>query len=242
MKLALIGYGKMGREIERIAISRNHTVVLKISSSNQHELKEVNLKSADAAIEFTTPDAASDHIIKCFLAGIPIIAGTTGWHDRLDHIKQECMRLKGALLYASNFSVGANIFFEINKLLASLMKNYPEYNLEIEETHHLQKLDKPSGTAITLANDIIETNPKKKMWTIRESELNKKEKIFIRSVRKENVVGIHQVQYQSETDCIRISHEAFSRSGFALGAVMAAEWMAGKKGVFTMSDMLQALT
>ncbi|MEP7170521.1 MAG: 4-hydroxy-tetrahydrodipicolinate reductase [Bacteroidota bacterium] len=238
MKLALIGYGKMGKEIEHIAASMGHEIVLKINRQNLSQFTSENLIKADAAIEFTQPAAAFFNISKCFDSGIPVVTGTTGWYDQLNEVKELCMMKNGSILHASNFSIGVNLFFELNRKLAKLMRAHNDYKVSLEEIHHTQKLDKPSGTAITLANDIIAASELKKIITINDSEKNDKEKLFINSVRKENIVGTHSVNYQSEIDSIKIKHEAFSRKGFAQGAVLAAKWLIGRKGFFQMKDFL----
>lgn len=239
MKIAIIGYGKMGKEVEQIAMQRNHQIVLKIEKNNVDELISSNLKNADVAIEFSTPASTIDNIKLCFESGIPVVVGTTGWYESLDTVKENCIRKSASMLYASNFSIGVNIFFELNRKLAAMMKKQAGYHVSLTEIHHTQKLDKPSGTAITLANDILKEAPGKKSWTIDENDADKNEKIFIESIRKGDVVGMHQVRYQSSIDEIEIMHDAKSRKGFAIGAVLAAEWLAGKKGFFTMQDFIE---
>lgn len=238
MKFALIGYGKMGKEIELMAQSAGHEVVLKINKENLSQFTSENLSKAEVAIEFTQPAAAFFNISKCFDSGIPIVTGTTGWYDQLNEVKELCQMKNGSLLYASNFSIGVNLFFELNRKLAEMMKSHTEYKISLEEIHHVQKLDKPSGTAITLANAINAASGSEKKITINESEKNDPEKIFINPLRKENVIGTHVVNYQSAIDKIEIRHEAFSRKGFAQGAVLAAQWLKGKKGFFEMKDFL----
>jgi 4-hydroxy-tetrahydrodipicolinate reductase len=240
MKIALIGYGKMGKEIEQVSLSMGHEIVLKISRENLSRFTSDNLRKAEVAIEFTQPSAAFFNTGKCFDSGIPVVTGTTGWYDQLNEVKELCQMKNGALLYASNFSIGVNLFFELNRKLAGLMKTQKEYNVSLEEIHHTQKLDKPSGTAITLAKDIIASSGPKKNFTINDAEKNDEEKLFINSVRTENVVGIHAVKYQSAIDKIEIKHEAFNRKGFAQGAILAAQWLIGKKGFFEMKDFLKA--
>ena len=230
MKIALLGYGRMGKSIETIAINRNHTISLKISDTNS----EYDFSNTDVAIDFSIPTVAVSNIKKALDAGIPVISGTTGWLDQYDDILDYCKSKNGTFLYASNFSLGVNIFFEINKRLSELMSGFSEYKAEIEEIHHTQKLDAPSGTAITLAEQIIkQTNYTN--WTLDESKPNE---IHIDAKRIENVPGTHEVTYNSEIDTISIKHTAHSRQGFALGAVIAAEWIKDKKGVFTMRDVL----
>lgn len=236
MKIAIIGYGKMGKEIEQIALQRGHEVTLKITSSNLDEMSTENLQKCDVAIEFTRPDKAIGNIKKCFDANLPVVVGTTGWFEQLEEVKELCNSSNNTLLYASNCSLGVNIFFELNKKLAQLMKKQEEYEVTIEETHHTQKLDAPSGTAITLAEGLIENYPSKSSW---ENSKSEDESVLpVISHRIENVPGTHVIKYSSEIDEIEIKHTAHNRKGFASGAVIAAEYIAPKKGVFTMSDVL----
>lgn len=237
MNIAIIGYGKMGKAIEEIAAKRGHSITCRISSSNIQDLKPAVLQTADVAIEFTQPDAAPTNIKTCILAGLPVISGTTGWNNQKPEIEAFCQAYQGAFLHASNFSIGVNIFFEINKKLAALMNKYEVYDVNVHEIHHTAKLDKPSGTAITLANDIIQYTNRKKVWTISGTEPNSRS-IHIVSERKDPAPGTHIVSWSSEIDDIEIKHTAHSRTGFALGAVLAAEWLAGRNGVFTMKDVL----
>jgi 4-hydroxy-tetrahydrodipicolinate reductase len=237
MKLALIGYGKMGKEIEQIAVSRGHSVVLKIDVDNQHDLTIENLSGADVAIEFTTPATAVGNYMICFEAGVPVVSGTTGWLDQRNIVDKKCMVLNGCFFYASNFSLGMNLFFELNKILARMMKPFPEYDITMTEIHHTQKLDAPSGTAITLAEGILNENKSKKSWTIDQPK--SKEELHILPIRKDPYPGLHSVKYDSEVDYIEITHNAYSRKGLALGAVLASEFCLGKNGIFTMSDMLK---
>lgn len=236
MKIALIGYGKMGQTIEAIALQRKHSIILKISIDNTEDNTIENISKADVAIEFTGPDSAFDNISKCFEAGVPVVSGSTGWTDRYEEAVWNCKAQNGAFLYASNFSIGVNIFFEVNKKLARLMASQKDYDVTIEETHHTQKKDAPSGTAITLAEQILEVSPFKKQWVNRES--NKDTDLQITSKRIDPAAGTHRVMYHSDTDDIEIVHTAHNRSGFALGAVLAAEFLYGQRGVFTMSDVL----
>ncbi len=236
MNIALIGYGKMGKAIETIAIERGHTIGLKIDASNQDELNKENLSSIDVAIEFSTPQTAYQNILKCFESQTPIVVGTTAWLNKLKEIKAKCENENQAFFYASNFSVGVNIFFELNKKLAQLMNNHKQYKVSMEEEHHTEKLDSPSGTAITLAEGIIENNSNKSSWINTTSE--QREELPIISLRNPGVPGTHTIKYDSEVDFIEIKHQAHSRKGFAEGAVLAAEWLKDKKGFFTMSDML----
>jgi 4-hydroxy-tetrahydrodipicolinate reductase len=237
MKIALIGYGKMGKEIEQIAIGRGHSVVLKIDVDNQSELNVENLSKADVAIEFTTPATAVSNYKKCFEAGVPVVSGTTGWLDHKQAIEKECLSKEGCFFYASNFSLGVNLFFELNKILARMMNPYPQYDVSMTEIHHTQKLDAPSGTAITLAEGIIGANESKKSWTIDPAK--KREELYIQAIRKDPYPGLHSVKYESEVDYLEITHNTFNRKGLALGAVLAAEFCAGKIGIFNMSDLLK---
>ncbi|MFA5328711.1 MAG: 4-hydroxy-tetrahydrodipicolinate reductase [Prolixibacteraceae bacterium] len=236
MKLALIGYGKMGKEIEKIALDRGHEIVLKIDISNPEDLTIANLKKADAAIEFTIPASAAANYKMCFEAGIPVVSGTTGWLEQLPLVHQLCNDLNGTFFYASNFSLGVNIFFALNKKLAELMASRSEYKTEMKEIHHTQKLDAPSGTAITLAEGIIGNIPEKKRW-VNHSTTNAEE-LGIISEREGVVPGTHIITYDSEVDYIEITHFAKSRKGFAFGAVLAAEFSFGKKGILSMNDLL----
>jgi 4-hydroxy-tetrahydrodipicolinate reductase len=237
MKLALIGYGKMGKEIEQIAISRGHSVVLTIDINNPEDLTIENLSKADAAIEFTSPGIAVSNYMKCFEAGVPIVSGTTGWLAQKETVEKICLEKNGCFFYSSNFSLGVNIFFEMNRHLAQIMKGFPQYDVSMTEVHHTQKLDAPSGTAISLAEDILAINPSKKSWTIEEPKST--EELYIKPLREGTVPGIHMIKYNSEVDYIEITHSAYSRKGFALGAVLAAEFSAGKKGIFSMKDLLK---
>lgn len=230
MKIALLGYGKMGKTIETIAINRGHEIVLKTSTSPSQELKK-----ADVAIDFSIPSAAVNNISLAINNNIPVISGTTGWLDNFNTIKTLCQEKNGAFIYASNFSLGVNIFFELNRTLAKMMSNLADYNVDIEEIHHTQKLDAPSGTAISLANDIVENHKDYNAW---ELDGDAKSVLPITARRIENVPGTHTINYTSEVDTITIEHTAHSRQGFALGAVIAAEWIIGKKGIFTMKDVL----
>lgn len=245
MNIALLGYGKMGKIIEKIASDRKHNIVLKIDHDNQHELTAENLKKADAVIEFTTPASVLSNIQHCFDAGVPVVVGTTGWYEHLEQVKQNCVDSGSTLLYASNFSVGVNIFFHINKKLAKLMNNYPYYDVQVEEIHHTQKLDSPSGTAITIAEGIIDNVDRKKEWVnVLTAEGNdaddsslKSEQVLIESFRIDSVPGTHTVIYDSEVDTLEFKHTAHNRNGFALGAVLAAEWVHNKKGFFSVQEM-----
>ena len=236
MKLALIGYGKMGRTIEKIALSRGHEIVSIIDVDNQNDFTSEAFKSADVAIEFTMPTVAIQNYRKAFEVHVPVVSGTTGWLEHLPEIKNACEN-GATFFYASNFSLGVNIFFAVNKYLAKIMKGFPSYQVKIEETHHIHKLDAPSGTAITLAEDIIKTIGRKNKWT---GNLDAKDdEIEIKSIREGEIPGIHTVIYESDVDTIKITHDAKSREGFALGAVIAAEFTCGKKCFLTMQDMLK---
>lgn len=230
MNIALLGYGKMGKAIEGIALERSHTIILKTTSKD----KNYSLSDVDVAIDFSVPNSAVENISNCLNNHIPVISGTTGWLDHYDEMIALCNAKNGTFLYASNFSLGVNIFFELNRTLSKLMQRLPEYSVSLEEIHHTQKLDAPSGTAISLANDIIE-NSDYTSWTL---ETPKADEIGITAKRIENVSGTHEITYNSKADSIQIKHTAHSREGFALGAVIAAEWIHGKKGVYTMKDVL----
>ncbi len=237
MKIALIGYGKMGREIEQIALSRGHSVILKIDINNPEELTTEKLSGADVAIEFTSPVTAVNNYLKCFETGVPVVSGTTGWLDQKSEVEKKCLEKNGCFFYASNFSLGVNIFFGMNKYLARVMKDFPQYDVSMVEVHHTQKLDAPSGTAITLADDIIAINDKKTNWTIDNPK--SENELYINPIREGEVPGIHTVKYDSEVDFIEITHSAYSRKGFAFGAVLAAEFCVGKKGILSMADLLK---
>ncbi len=236
MKIALIGYGKMGKAIEDVALKNGHEIVLKITSQNTDDLIASNLQKADVAIEFTNPHSAVENIKKCFDANVPVVCGSTGWLNQWQEIENYCTEKNGALLFASNFSVGVNIFFELNKKLAMFMNNRPEYNISIEEIHHTQKKDAPSGTAITLAEGILKNNQNKEKWVLGETENN--EKLSITCKRIDPAPGTHIISYDSPIDSIEIKHTAHNRIGFASGAVIAAEYILGKKGIFGMRDVL----
>ena len=230
MKLAILGYGKMGKTIERIASQRGHTVVFKSSSSTSEGI----LSEAHAAIEFSTPETAVENIAMCFEAGIPVVSGTTGWLTHFDKITKLCEERNGSLIYASNFSVGMNLFFGLNEQLAKLMHPWNEYTVSIEETHHTEKKDAPSGTAISLAEGIFK-HSQKKGWKLGEGSDTE---IEIKARRIDDVKGTHIVSYASEIDAISIKHEAHSRDGFAIGAILASEWILGKKGLYSMKEVL----
>jgi 4-hydroxy-tetrahydrodipicolinate reductase len=236
LHIALIGYGKMGQAIETIALQHGHNISLKISSANQEELNTKNLHGCDVAIEFTGPESAVKNIYTCIDAGIPVVSGSTGWLDHFEEVQHYCTNKQGSLLYASNFSIGVNIFFELNKKLATLMAMRNEYEVSLEEIHHTQKKDAPSGTAITLAEAIIAELPHKTSWN--NGTAADHESLTITSKRIDPAPGTHMVKYHSEVDDIEIIHTAHNRKGFAGGAVMAAEFIAGKTGIFSMKDVL----
>lgn len=230
MKIALLGYGKMGKVIERIALERGHEIVLRKGSQDSFD----GLENADVAIDFSVPSSAVLNVSTCFNTGIPVICGTTGWLEQYEEMVALCNKKNGSFIYGSNFSLGVNIFFELNEYLAKMMSNLKQYKVSMEEIHHTQKLDAPSGTAISLANGIIK-NTSYQSWTL--DNANDTE-IHIDAKRIENVPGTHSIFYDSNVDQIEIKHTAHSREGFALGAVVAAEWIIGKKGIFTMKDVL----
>lgn len=237
MNIALIGYGKMGHEIEKIALKRGHNIVSIIDMNNLEEFNSLAFKSADVAIEFSTPDSAIQNYRKCFEVGVAVVAGTTGWLEHLDEVKRACAEQGKTFFYASNYSLGVNIFFALNKYLAKIMNNYPSYEVKMEEVHHIHKLDAPSGTAITLAEDLIKEVDRKERWSLEIEE--KQTDLPIHCIREGEVPGIHEIIYESEADIISIKHDAKSRVGFALGAVLAAEFTNGKKGFLGMGDMLK---
>lgn len=240
MKIAFIGFGKMGKAIAEMAIAKGHEIVLKINSSNSDELTIQNLQQADVCIEFSNPSIAVKNLLTCFDAGVPVVCGTTGWMEHWEKIADSCKQKNGGFLYASNFSIGVNLFFELNDFLAGIMQERKEYDVRIEEVHHVHKKDSPSGTAITLANQIIETNSGKNKWLNIES--TKSNVLPIISKREDEVAGIHLVKYFSGDDEITIKHNAFNRKGFAAGALLAAEFLQKKKGIFSMNDVLNQLT
>ena len=233
MRIALLGYGKMGKTIEEIAKNRGHEIVLKLEEDiTNYELEKMNI---DVAIDFSIPEAAFKNITTCFKKNIPVVCGTTGWLDDYEKATEICKKENSGFIYASNFSVGVNLFFELNKKLAQMMNGMDDYAVEIEEIHHTQKQDAPSGTAISLAQQIITENDKKEHWQLDHAE---DDEIPIKAKRISDVNGTHTVSYKSHVDSIEIMHTAHSREGFAIGAVMAAEWLEDKKGVFTMKDVL----
>lgn len=236
LKIVLIGYGRMGQEIEKAAKMRGHSILFSVDKDDQDKLTTENLKQADVAIEFSIPEAAFDNIMACFKAGVPVVSGTTGWLDNFYEIRKYCIEHKNAFFYASNFSIGVNLFFQANKYLARIMNSYPNYDVSIEEVHHKHKLDAPSGTAVTLAELIMKEIQNKQKWT---KELDAgTDGISVQSRREGEVPGIHEVTYESEFDQIQVKHSAKSREGFSLGAVMAAEFLVGKTGIYSMDDLL----
>jgi 4-hydroxy-tetrahydrodipicolinate reductase len=244
MKIALVGYGKMGHIIERIAQERGHSIVSKIDINNPEDFHSEAFRSADVAIEFTTPATAFDNYRKCFAAGIPVVSGTTGWTERLGEIKRQCEEEGQTFFYASNFSIGVNIFFAVNRYLAKLMNNFPSYDVNMTEVHHIHKSDAPSGTGITLADDILKAVSRKKQWRLATEgdqpyDTDNPEDLLIHAIREGEVPGIHEVRYESDIDSITVGHDAKSRAGFALGAVLAAEFTAGKKGFLGMENLFQ---
>lgn len=238
MKIALIGYGKMGKTIERIALGRGHEIVLRVGIENLEDFTAERLRSTDIAIEFTGPESAFGNLQTLMSLSVPTVCGSTGWLQHYEEICDSCRQNKTAFLYASNFSIGVNIFFAINKKLAQLMAAYPEYEAHIEEIHHSAKLDAPSGTAITLAEQILAVHPEKKRWVNAPGEA--KNDLVIKSVRQDPAPGTHTISWQSAIDDIQIMHTAHSRDGFALGAVLAAEFLVGRSGIFSMADVLKS--
>ena len=239
MKIALLGYGKMGRELEQIALERQHKIILKVDEKSFSDDDIKKLGEADAALEFSVPDAAYSNIVRSIESGVPVVSGTTGWLGKMKEVKSLCEKNKGAFFYSPNFSIGVNIFFELNRKLASLMSRQENYEPFIREVHHVHKKDKPSGTAIQLAEDIIRSEGLKKEWKLSEENSKAGEELMIFSERVDEVPGTHEVKYVSADDEIIISHRAGNRRGFALGAILAAEWLQGKKGIFGMNDLMK---
>ena len=237
MKAALVGYGKMGKAIEKILIERGHSIVSIIDIDNQGDFQSEAFKNADVAIEFSLPSAAYDNYLKCFAANVPVVAGTTGWLERLEEIKALCENEGKTFFYAPNFSLGVNILFAVNTYLAKMMNNFPQYDVSMSETHHIHKLDAPSGTAIALAEDIFRQVDRKKQWTLEKT--NEPADLLIEAIREGEIPGIHEITYESDIDYIQIKHSSKSRTGLALGAVLAAEFTLGKKGFLEMNDLLQ---
>lgn len=236
MKIALIGYGRMGRMIEEEAAERGHSTGLIIDINNQADLTVQNLAGHDVAIEFSTPSSAMHNISVCFDAEMPVVSGTTGWHDRLPEIKERCLRENQALVCSSNFSIGVNILFHINRQLAKLMYPFQQYKPRIEEIHHVRKLDAPSGTAISLAQGLMDHNNRFKKWEMTNKP--DEQTLPVKATRADDITGIHEVTYESELDVVSIRHSAKNRKGFAIGAILAAEFIIDKKGLFTMEDVL----
>lgn len=242
MKIVILGYGKMGQMIEKFALKRGHEIALIVDSENRDGLIAEDLVDADIAIDFSTPEAALGNISLCFEANLPLVVGTTGWYDHIEEVKETCLEADQSLLYGSNFSIGVNLFFHVNKLLAKAIAPYQQYDVQVEEIHHIQKLDAPSGTAITIAEGIIDNNEIKKTWVnqvvgAEEEIVNQPHELLIESLRIEEVPGTHTVLYSSEVDQIEFKHTAHNREGFALGAVIAAEWLYGKKGFYQVTEI-----
>lgn len=237
MKIALVGYGKMGKVIEEIALKRGHEIVCIIDIGNLEDFDSKAFRSADVAVEFTNPASASDNCLRCFAQNVPVVVGTTGWLDRLPEIKKICEKTEQTLFYASNYSLGVNIFFELSKYLARIMNKYPMYDVSLEEMHHIHKIDSPSGTVITLAEDILKNIDRKKSW--KESEAVSEDELKITTYRKGEEAGYHSIIYDSEVDTVQLSHNSKNRKGLALGAIIAAEFIQGKKGFFEMRDLLE---
>jgi 4-hydroxy-tetrahydrodipicolinate reductase len=237
MKIAIIGYGKMGKEIEQVALDREHEVLLKLDVDNINNVKKQDLKNIDVAIEFSNPESAFSNINLCFDHNVPVVSGTTGWLDQFDQVVKRCKAENKTFFYASNYSIGVNLFFKLNSYLAKMMNKFNDYDVHVEETHHTQKLDAPSGTAITLSEELLNQIDRKKKW---EKEVaNSSDSIAVKSFREGKVPGNHKIIFESSFDELKIEHNAKSRKGFALGAVLAAEHIAGKSGYFTMNDMLK---
>jgi 4-hydroxy-tetrahydrodipicolinate reductase len=237
MRIAIIGYGKMGHEIEKLALERNHQIVLRIDENNVKSITKQDFENVDLAIEFSKPESAFFNINMCFDNHIPVVSGTTGWLDNFDKLIERCTNEKQTFFYASNYSIGVNMFFKLNTQLANMMNQHQDYEVSIEETHHIQKIDAPSGTAISLANGIIENIDRKIKWE--KEAKSSKDSVSIHSFREGSVPGNHKVIYESPFDKIMIEHDAKSRKGFALGAVLAAEFIVHKKGFYTMNDLLK---
>lgn len=241
MKIALLGYGKMGKAIEAEATKRGHEVVLTIDNGDDWEQKGDLMKNCDIAIDFSMPSTAVENIYRCFAIGLPVVVGTTGWYDQIDQVVADCRKQDQSLFVASNFSIGMNIVFAMNRRLAELMGRRDEYRVSITETHHIHKLDAPSGTAITLANDIAGRSKRYGKWVLANTTEPDEGDIPVTSVREGEVPGIHEIVYDSEMDTIRLSHSAKSRKGLAVGAVLAAEFLLGKKGYYTMDNLIAQL-
>ncbi|RYD51447.1 MAG: 4-hydroxy-tetrahydrodipicolinate reductase [Sphingobacteriales bacterium] len=238
MNIALIGYGKMGQAIERLALSRGHQITTRITAENRAAFEAPEFAAADVAIEFTGPDAAAENALTCLEKNVPVVSGSTGWNARIPEVQAVCNRVGGTMLQSSNFSIGVQLFFLLNQKLAQLMATHPEYALKVSETHHTEKKDAPSGTAVTLTEGILNETDTYQNWHLGTD--SKAGSIPVEALRIEGIPGTHQVRYTSAIDTIEIAHTAHSRDGFALGAVLAAEFLAGKKGVFTMQDVLNS--
>lgn len=239
LKIILLGYGKMGRAIERIALEAGHEIILRLDNNTPWREHEEMISRADVAIEFSRPEAAFQNVVNCIAAGVPVVCGTTGWAELLPEARQFCMERQGAFFYASNFSIGVYIFMETNRRLAQLMGRRPQYEAGIEETHHIHKLDTPSGTAVTLAETVLPYLENKQNWALETESPLPADMLAIRSIRRDEVPGTHIITYRSAIDTIVLSHEAHSREGFAAGAVEAAQWLVGKRGCFGMEDMMK---
>jgi 4-hydroxy-tetrahydrodipicolinate reductase len=241
MNIALIGYGKMGKTIEKIALERGHKITARVQIDDWVAFEKTHPSDIDVAIEFSQPEAAVANITRCLLLGIPVISGTTGWLDQKDEIESLCLENGGTFFYASNFSIGVNIFFEINELVAKMMNRFPDYQIQMEEIHHIHKKDSPSGTAITLAEGIFDNHRTTNNWVeTADSTTAKPTQLPIKSIREKEVPGTHTIHYSSNVDTITLQHEAHSRDGFALGAVLVAEWIQNKKGVLSMKDFMKS--
>ena len=236
MNIAIIGYGKMGHEIEKICRERGHNIVCTIDVNEEAKFESDEFKNADVAIEFSSPESALNNYKRAFAANVPIVSGTTGWLDGIEVVKKACEKDEQTFFYASNFSLGVNILFAVNKYLANIMNDFSEYEVHVDETHHIHKLDAPSGTALTIADGILQELERKKQWKLDDQSSD--EDLRINAFRKNEVPGIHTIKYESSVDSITLSHSAKSRKGFALGAVVAAEFTANKKGFLGMEDLL----
>lgn len=236
MNIAIIGYGRMGKMIEKIALERGHNILFRFDIDNMQDFTEENLRKVDVAIEFTTPQSAYKNVKKCLDANVPVVSGTTGWLEKMEELRTQTIKENKAFFYSSNFSIGVNIIFYLNRRLAQIMNQFPQYKPSITETHHIHKKDAPSGTAITLANGIIDNLSRINSWTMDQPETDQ---LKITSIRKDEIPGIHSIVYDSDFDTIELKHSAKGREGFATGAVMAAEFLVGKRGFYTMEDLLQ---
>ncbi|MBN1597744.1 MAG: 4-hydroxy-tetrahydrodipicolinate reductase [Bacteroidales bacterium] len=238
MKIALLGYGKMGKEIEKIAIARNHEIVLKIDIDNTEDGTVENIAKANVAIDFSVPASAYNNIMLCFNANVPIVCGTTGWLDKFENVVEYCRKNNQTFFYAPNYSIGVNIFFRLNRYLANLMDKFENYNVELKETHHIHKIDAPSGTALELAGDLLKFINRKTEWKL--NEVNDESELKIETIREGEVPGIHEIKYESKVDTIEIKHSAKNRIGLATGAILAAEFIQHKKGYFNMDHLMDA--